>query len=378
MGESEDAAERPGHVSDLVEGRTLRSLIAEQGPLPVPQAVQLAREIADGLAEAHARGILHCGLEASKVMVTLEGRAKILGFGLPDTGALSPEQVQGLPPDARSDLFSLGSLLYEILTGKAPFRGETPAVTRARILGHQPPPLPEVRIEASWELSLLVEKLLEKNPQRRPESAARVAETLAVLASTLHPPANGAPPPHGGEQRLLTVLCCGMVGFDEASGKVRSLELESVPDAMDVLLGLAREVCGRFSGRLGTVLEDRLWLYFGHPQAREDDVERAVGAARELVARSAEIGPGLAVRVAVHTGPVLFVNRSGHEQLLAGATLDTATEIQNAAPVRAVVVSAASRPFIEHTFATEPLLTVQVPGSAEPIPVYRVLTEAPP
>jgi DNA-binding transcriptional ArsR family regulator len=415
-------------VMELVEGKTLRRLIEEQGPLPVAQAVQLAREIADGLDEAHAHGILHRDLKVSNVMVTPAGHAKILDFGLAkaiageDAGgeesgdmesaisapdvilgtyyAMSPEQVQGLPLDARSDLFSLGSLLYEVLTGEAPFRGETPAVTLARVLGFRPPPLPEVRVEVSWELSLLVEKLLEKDRLRRPQSAAAVSAALASLAETLHPSRQDAPPrlraedstlaetvaspllsppgrerrPRGGEHRLLTILCCGIVGFDEASGEARSLELESVPDAMEVLHGLAREVCERFSGRLGTVLEDRLWIYFGHPQALEDDVERAVGAARELAARSAEIGPRLALRAAVHTGPALFVTRSGQERLVAGVTLDTATEIQNAAPARAVVVSAASRPFLARSCATKLLSTVQVPGSAEAIAVYRVLS----
>src|SRR5689334_4648678 len=135
-------------VMELVEGRTLRRLLDEEGALPPARAVKLCREIAEGLAEAHAQGILHRDLKASNVIVAPSGRAKILDFGLakeiPREGvprengdltvsghilgtcyAMSPEQVLGRALDERSDLFSLGSLLYEMLTGKVPFRAAT-------------------------------------------------------------------------------------------------------------------------------------------------------------------------------------------------------------------------------------------------------------
>ncbi len=418
-------------VMEMVDGKTLRRLVEEQGPLPVPQVVQLGREIAEGLAEAHSHGILHRDLKVSNVMVTPSGHAKILDFGLakelfetdgdsseestisvPDAilgthYAMSPEQIHGHPLDERSDLFSLGSLLYEILSGSPPFRGETPAATLARVLTFYPPLLPKVRIEVSWELSLLIEKLLEKNRLRRPANAATVAATLATLGSTIHRP-RPAPAPasgestiveripsspgsgrrsKGGEHLLLTVLCCGMTSLDEASGKRGSLDLEALPDAMDALRGLAREVCEEHSGTLGTVLEDRLLLYFGHPLAREDDVQRAVRAACALAARSGEIRAGFgahgrlqpALRIALHTGPALALLRAGgEEQLLTGSTLDTVTEILSVAPAGAVVVSAASRLLIARAFATKLLTSVQVPGSGEILAVYRVIGTADP
>jgi len=422
-------------VMELVEGKTLRRLIEEQGPLPVPQTVQLGREIAEGLSEAHSQGILHRDLKVSNVMVTPLGHAKILDFGLakelfgkegdeqeetissPEAilgtlYAMSPEQVHGYPLDERSDLFSLGSLLYEVLTGEAPFRGETPAATLGRVLSFRPPPLPEVRVEVSWELSLLIEKLLEKDPKRRPANARTVVESLAALASTLHRPRKEAPPPRGsggstiieaipaslhtrrsssagserrlrgGEHRLLTVVCCGMSGFDEVSGTANHLDLEAMADAMDALRSLARAVCEEHSGVFGPVHEDRLLLYFGHPQAREDDVQRALRAACALAARGGEISAGfgphgrlrLALRIAVHTGGALALTRPGQEeQLLAGTTLDTAREIQSVAPAGEVVVSAASRLLSARTFATKLLTSVQVPGSGDLLAVYQVL-----
>src|SRR5947199_8191051 len=126
---------------ELVEGQTLQELL-RKGPLEPQRAMRLGREIAEGLAEAHAQGFVHRDLKDANVMVTPSGRAKILDFGVAKkiqseaqeatlsvpglvigtTHAMSPEQALGLALDARSDLFSLGSLLYEMATGMAPFR----------------------------------------------------------------------------------------------------------------------------------------------------------------------------------------------------------------------------------------------------------------
>ena len=134
-------------IMELVSGQTLRQRLQENGPLEPVMAARLGCEIAEGLAEAHESGILHRDLKAANVMATLAGQAKILDFGLAkdvaqegadqhlalfgprdrprDGCAMSPEQAQGRPLDERSDLFSLGALLYEVLTGSNRGEGET-------------------------------------------------------------------------------------------------------------------------------------------------------------------------------------------------------------------------------------------------------------
>ncbi|MEE8525106.1 MAG: serine/threonine-protein kinase, partial [Thermoanaerobaculia bacterium] len=137
-------------VMELVEGKTLAEILRD-GPLGLTPALKLFREIAGGLAAAHAQNIVHRDLKSSNVMVTPEGAAKILDFGLAKSLALSesplsveggllgtfhcmsPEQAQGLDVDHRSDLFSLGALIYETLTGVAPFRGAKIGETLARV-----------------------------------------------------------------------------------------------------------------------------------------------------------------------------------------------------------------------------------------------------
>jgi tetratricopeptide (TPR) repeat protein len=213
-------------VMELVLGKTLRQLLSAgplAGPLPIRSAVQWGGEIAGGLAAAHAEGILHRDLKASNVMITAAGHAKVLDFGIaralspegveqeatlshPGTVvgtsyAMSPEQVMGLPLDSRSDLFSLGSLLYEMLTGEAPFRASTAADTLARVCNYRPLAAQRLRAEIPTEISALVERLLEKEPNARPRDAGKVVARLEeATAGMLAPRPPGAdrvagPPP---------------------------------------------------------------------------------------------------------------------------------------------------------------------------------------
>ncbi len=196
-------------VMELVEGRTLRRVL-DDGPVALPRALRLGREIAEGLAEAHAQGVVHRDLKTENVMVVTGGHAKILDFGLAkqlaakgekDSGsgvgtvvgthrAMSPEQAMGHAVDPRSDLFSLGSLLYEILTGAAPFSAPNPAQTLARVCTLQQPPVRQKRPEVPRQLSDLIDRLLEKEPADRPQTAAEVAAAFAHIAS---PAAAGTP-----------------------------------------------------------------------------------------------------------------------------------------------------------------------------------------
>ncbi|HOC16814.1 MAG TPA: protein kinase [Vicinamibacterales bacterium] len=193
-------------VSELVEGRTLRHHLV-QGPLPPGLALDYAAQAARGLAAAHEKGIVHRDLKPENLMVTPDGRVKILDFGIAkvdSTGArldeagllpttveetlpgtvlgtaayMSPEQVRGESVDGRSDLFSLGAILFEMLTGRRAFDGATAAETIASIL-RDTPVLPSSVPPAA---AAIVRRCLEKQPGRRHESARQLAEALdAVL-----------------------------------------------------------------------------------------------------------------------------------------------------------------------------------------------------
>jgi len=194
-------------VMEKVEGTSLAERL-RSGPVDLPSALRWGRQVAEGLAEAHDKGVIHRDLKAENVMVTRAGRAKILDFGLAKpvwkgkgegTGeaqasltvsgmilgtcrTMSPEQARGLSVDARSDLFSFGILLYEMVTGTTPFKGGTAMDTIAQVLGHQQTPAREVNPQVPEELSALIEQLLQKSPELRPESAEEVVVRLAEIA----------------------------------------------------------------------------------------------------------------------------------------------------------------------------------------------------
>ena len=190
-------------VMELVEGELLSERIA-RGPLPLGDAVRLGRQIAEGLAAAHRRGILHRDLKAENVIVTPDGEAKVLDFGLAKrldgeaemslthTAAvvgtfrtMSPEQARGMALDDRSDLFSFGILLYEMLTGVSPFKGESVPATMMRICTSPQVPVLERRPEVPGALSLLVEELLEKDASLRPPGAQAVVARLEAIGDEL-------------------------------------------------------------------------------------------------------------------------------------------------------------------------------------------------
>lgn len=181
-------------VMELVEGQSLRRRL-DAGPIPYAESLRLGREIAEGLSAAHAQGVVHRDLKPDNVMIDAFGHAKILDFGLAklvgeapltESGivlgtfrSMSPEQARGLPLGPGSDLFSFGSLLYEMIAGRSPFSGPDAPETLARICTERQLSLREIRPETPEPISRLVDRLLEKDPARRPESAADVARALS-------------------------------------------------------------------------------------------------------------------------------------------------------------------------------------------------------
>jgi predicted ATPase len=192
---------------ELVEGTTLRDLM-KAGSLPVRKAIDIAAQIAEGLAKAHETGIAHRDIKPGNLMITADGFVKILDFGLAklvsageelsqlhtrpssDTRSgvilgtpeyMSPEQASGLPIDFRSDQFSLGLVLYEMVTGKRAFRRGTAAETLVAILREQPDPVGTLVPDAPAPLCWAIERCLTKEPEKRYASTRDLAHELAAL-----------------------------------------------------------------------------------------------------------------------------------------------------------------------------------------------------
>ena len=201
----------PYVVSELLEGETLRDRMAG-GALPQRKTLDYALQIAHGLAAAHEKGIIHRDLKPENLFITRDGRVKILDFGLAkltrvdgdqsqtdiptrrvDTdpgvvmgtiGYISPEQLRSRPADHRSDIFSFGAILYEMLSGRRAFRGESTADTMSAILREDPPDLSQTNRAVSPALERVVNHCLEKNPEERFHSSRDLAFAIEALSGS--------------------------------------------------------------------------------------------------------------------------------------------------------------------------------------------------
>jgi Tol biopolymer transport system component len=237
---------------EYVAGKPLAELIPQHG-MPVKEALRCAVQIADALAGAHAAGIVHRDLKPGNLMVTAEGLVKVLDFGLAKfteapagetatrlttegavlgtVGYMSPEQAEGKPVDARSDIFSFGTLLYEMVSGQRPFERGSKLSTLAAIVNEEPKPVRELAPHLPPELEQIIARCLRKDPARRFQ---HIDEVKVVLEDLRHPPER-RPSRHRWLWpcvAIAVVLALALVWWlrePPAAGELRAVSLTSYP-----------------------------------------------------------------------------------------------------------------------------------------------------
>lgn len=215
---------RPYIAMEFIEGGTLEDQI-KHGPLILDEAVRIATQVAEALKAAHAKQIVHRDIKSANIMLTKDGQAKVLDFGLAQTNHstkltrmgstlgtiayMSPEQARGEEVDGRTDLYSLGTVLYEMIAGKLPFGGEYEQAVVYSILNADPEPLTALRTGVPMELEAVVTKALRKDASHRYQTGADMVADLAALnltsgsgarttmASSSTPPSIPSPHPSG-------------------------------------------------------------------------------------------------------------------------------------------------------------------------------------
>jgi Tol biopolymer transport system component len=345
-GEHEGA---PFVVFELLEGETLRQRLAGKA-LPPPKALDYAIQTARGLVAAHEKGIVHRDLKPENLFLTRDGRVKILDFGLaklravldsealgteaPTVSALTqtgtilgtvaymaPEQVRGSPSDHRSDIFSFGSILYEMLTGVRPFRGETQAETMTAILNAEPPSLGDVNAKAPGGLEQVVRHCLEKEPIERFQSARDLLFDLELLTPAAKAPVHAAGVP-SARRPLLPMLVAAFIGaavalagayarwyrappllvFKQVTFRRQTVaEARFAPDGQTIIYGatVERHHNRIFSARLGSTEVRQLDLPEGDIAGITASGEMAIILSRSYSSRV----PGTLARVSLAGGP---------------------------------------------------------------------------
>lgn len=204
-----DVMEKDGQLYlalEYLEGATLKNLLVS-GPVEVGAALAWGAELADGLAAAHEAGVVHGELTSAKVFITQEGTVKLLDAGLwrlsvptgvdlseeanlrqaglsaATVAALAPEQLSGSEPDPRSDIFALGALVYQMVTGRHPFAEASVVDTMYCVLRRAPPPASEIAPQAPLALDAVLARALEKDPEKRCASASELAAALRAVAT---------------------------------------------------------------------------------------------------------------------------------------------------------------------------------------------------
>ena len=399
-------------VMACYDGETLDRHIA-RGPMPLAETVRIASEMARGLGKAHDRGIVHRDIKPANVMITSDGLVKILDFGIAKladvtltqtVGAIgtvaymSPEQAFGETVDHRTDIWSLGVVLYEMLTGVRPFRGPEGQAVLAAALSVEPEAVASLRADIPAAVDVVIRRALAKRAEDRFANAAEFLTALAACAPASGEAAIGprvagrgddgdsggnpavASLTRGAERRQATVVACSLDGLAPLYERLSPEDAEQV---LARLRDVALQVAADHGGLVNHFSDGDLVLLFGVPTAHEEDAVRATRGAMALRARVADIAAeldvrlaaGLRLRAGIHVGQVVAqqLTSGNHRFRIAGAAADVAARLASAAEAGTILLSPETRRLVAPFVHTETSRAVAMQGDAGPITPHRVV-----
>jgi len=397
-------------VMACYDGETLERRIA-RGPIAVRDALHIAGEIARGLGKAHERGIIHRDIKPANIAITADELVKILDFGiakLTDStinhtiGAIgtlaymSPEQAFGDAIDHRTDIWSLGVVLYEMLTGARPFRGPGEQAILFGALAVEPEPVSSTRSDVPAAVDSVIRRALAKRVEDRFANANELASALAACESSIEignepathataepkqtPEASESPLTRGGERRQVATVSCLIVGNEMLVERLSPEQAESI---LNQIRDAAVEICTHHGGIVNHFFGDGLVMLFGVPSAHEDDAVRAVRAALELHARIANLpttldqrlSTELRLRSGVHIGQAIVQRlRSGDRRFrVTGAPRDVAVRLVSVADSDEILVSPEVRRLVAPFIHTVESRSVTLNGDGAVVTPHRVV-----
>src|SRR5579883_339173 len=437
---------------ELLEGESLERWLERVPIAPIGEALRIGREVAVALAAAHARGLVHRDVKPANIWLeSPTRRVKLLDFGLarPQTENtaltnpgmvvgtptyMAPEQVRAEPADGRADLFSLGCVLYQMLTGRLPFTGPTAMAVLTAVVMDTPPPASQINPAIPIPLSTLIVRLLEKSPEARFASAEEVRDALqaiergeslssaqvalgatvatpvgaigspadlswsAVLPPPTPPPTETPRPATSGplqvrisealsdaiparrreaERRQVTVLMCGCELFE--SEAYLGLETEDQAEILGAFRRTCEQVVRQFDGAVVQCNEQGLLACFGYPVAQEDAARRAARTGLRLLEDlNTPGGPvpqthnlELNPWVVLHTGPAIVEVKEDTISLV-GDVRNIAVRLQEVAASGQVICTEATHRLFQGRFQCVKIGEHKVRGVPQPVTLFRV------
>ncbi|MGW8314574.1 MAG: protein kinase domain-containing protein [Bacteroidales bacterium] len=385
---------------DYYEGETLQQIIFK-GNRTLDQILGLAIQMAEGISVAHQKGIVHRDIKPGNVIVTPDEEVKILDFGLAkltlkqshtQTGKIlgsvsyiSPEQAQGRKVDHLSDIWSLGVVLYEMVTGITPFSNEFEAAVIYAILDKSPVPPTEINEMVPEDLETLIYRCLRKNRNERFQSMEEVTSELIRIRNGLGKNPYKKPPIKARksrqvERRLATML---VTEFEDYHKLIATLDEEEADQVMTRIFEIVSIVSEEFGGIITGRTDHRFTIVFGTTGRGENAPVQAINAAISLRLRAKEISSQrnkmpVRLKTAVNTGMVIFKHiftGEREEYAVTGDALAQAHQLRSTADGEEIVAGPLTYRNTHMLFGFKTLKPVRLSGTSEPVPVYLLLSD---
>lgn len=383
---------------EYVAGETLKEKIETRGLL-LKDIIDIAIQCCEALIEAHKRKIIHRDIKPQNVILDKSNRVKIVDFGLAKfegkqkitdkivrigtVNYMSPEQARGDEPDLRTDLWSLGVVLYEMVTGKRPFDGESEPEIIESILSKVPLPPTEIRSDLPAELEEIISRCLKKDRRDRYPGAQPLLDDLKELLKSAElkeekqelkaAQKEKKAADRAAERRQATVMSAEISGHDEM---LEELDAEEAAAIMNRCFDMLNVIVEKHGGGSGKIMGSSLTALFGVPKAIEDAPKRAVNAAIEMRSgltrfnKENNLTTPLNIRIGINTGMVI----AGAAYPLTGDTLSLASQFKELAPKGHIYAGQATYKYTGNEFDYKRLKPTILTGRTKFTTVFELLS----